>query len=149
VRTARASAGAPLETRVGGILVVDDDIRSELRVCGCEVQLLTGEVPAAVATLDLGAGAEQRRISIERAPGHLVEADGQKHAEVPVVDELRPEQEDAVDQQDRIVGRNLDGRDSRRVSAEVEGGRRNERLPPGPSGSRSASRRAALSNESS
>ncbi len=84
------------------------------------IEPLAGDVSDGVAVPHRSFGTEESHVASCRAAPRFTERRGDKDAEIPQVEQLAPEQEDAVEQQDRVGGPHLGGLDDRLVRPEVE-----------------------------
>jgi hypothetical protein len=83
---------------------VHDDVGVIGRAGRVEVELLGGYVAVAVASLDFGGGSEQRLVSGPGAIQCLLERGGHEDAQVPPVNQLRAQEEHAVEEQHGVGG---------------------------------------------
>src|SRR5262249_48272188 len=108
-REARAPLHRPLSSagaqeRPSRIVVRDDEGGVFERLRLDEVELLSREVALPVSALDLLARPQQLEVALERAPQALLRLDCDEDVELPEAAKLRPLQEDAVEDEQRIGG---------------------------------------------
>jgi hypothetical protein len=102
-----------------GVVVDDDDVGPLVWTNVREVEPLARDIAGPVTTLDLPRR-EERSVADERAPQRLLECGRDEDAQFPEVEKLATEQEDAVEEQDRVVRRPQRRLGSRLVGDNVE-----------------------------
>jgi hypothetical protein len=102
------------------IRVIHDRVRAVLWSLQLEVEALPRHVARRVPAAGRFLGAEQLAVA-RGGPAHrLVERGSHEDAEVPHVSQLAVQQEDAVEQKDRVSRRGFEGAFDRLVRPEVE-----------------------------